>query len=296
MMKEREMNEFRKRWVLLICILGGILSIIFGIRQIAKDQESENIGYAAVSWDVPKIPYYSGGRVYRTSSSQGSTLTMPRVTSSSQQLFHHHAGGTYAGQGMGTYRSSYAQASYRSNTQSTGQPVHTFSNGAIYSYGGSGSGGGMTGVTSHRKVSYNGGSVGYTTPSISISMPRTRSYAYNSIQGTSSETSARPSMPGRRKVAPAVTGDEEEGDVGADTEVSGLYWMWNGEKWESLEGKTKVEGGILYRWDGSAWVFVQDQVDPDTPIGDVPWLLMLLVAGGYIVLRRGVAFRQIKTV
>lgn len=297
-MKEREMNEFRKRLVLNICLLGCIVCMFLGIRQIVSDQRNDNNGFTAASWDVPKIPYYRGGSAYRTSSSQGSTVTLPSISSSSQRLFHHNAG-ISAGQGAGTCRNGYAQTGYSSSYPSAaGRPVRTFSNGAIHSYGGGGSGGGMTGGTSQQKASYNGGSVGYTTPSISISIPRTRSYAYKNVE-RSTTIPMRQAIQGRRRL-PVYDEDEdyEYGDEVPDDKDPSLKWIYDEGRWITRDGMTKVENGKLYRWDETLgdWAFLGDQSDPGTPIGDVPWLLMLLVAGGYIVLRRGVAFRQIKTV
>ena len=279
------MNEFRRRVVLTICLLGCVVCMFFGIRQIVNDQKNDNNGFAPVSWDVPKIPYYRGGSAYRAPSSQGSTVTMPSVSSSSQRLFHHSAVGTSAGQGAGTYRSGYAQAGYGSSyAYANGRPVHTFSNGAIHSYGGGGGSGGATGVSANRKASSSGGSAGYSMPSISISMPRARSYAYNNVQESSETTPARMAIQGRRNAHPVEDGDKY-GDEGEDTEVEGLWWLWDGEEWILPIGSTKVDNGKIYRWDGTGWIFVQDQSGPDTPVGDMPWMLLLLMAGGYVVVK-----------
>lgn len=282
------MNDFRKRVVLTICLLGSLLSVLFGIRQIVKDKESENIGYSAERWDVPKFPYYTGGRAYRAPSSQSSTIAMPRVSSSSQQLFHHNAGGTYAAQGAGTYRSSYAQTGYRgSYSQSTGS-VHTFSNGGIYSYGGGGGSGGAAGVTSSRKASYSGGSAGYAMPSMSISMPRARSYAYNNVQEASSETHARQGMPGRRLLPSKGEGDYDE-EIQPDATTPNTWWRWSDEAegWLAVvEGDTWMHDGETYYFNGTTWEVRENQADADSPIGDIPWLLLLLMAGGYVIARK----------
>lgn len=273
------MNEFKRYVILIICIASCAISVLLGLMQMIEDKRDQ-AGFNEVKWDTPKVPYYRGGGAYRAPSSQGSTIPMPRVSSSSQQLFHHNAGGTYAGQGTGTYRSSYAQ--------STGRPVHTFSNGGIYSYGGGGGSGGASGVTANRKASNSGGSAGYSMPSISISMPRARSYAYNNVQEASSETSARQGMPGRRKVAPDRTG--ELGEVAPDTEEEGKwwYWDWDEEEWTDVIpiGATRYDNsGNQYTYTESGWVQVGNQAEPDSPIGDVPWMLLLLMAGGYAVVK-----------
>lgn len=261
---------------------------------MVKDQESENIGYSALRWDVPKFPYYTGGRAYRTPSSQGSTISMPRVSSSSQQLFHHNAGGTYAEQGTGTYRSSYAQSS--------GRPVHTFSQGGIYSYGGGGGSGGATGVTTNRKASNSVGSAGYSMPSMSISIPRAHSYAYNRYSSSSySSSSAAPTrqmISGRRKAKPDDNGTE--GEVVVDTEDPGKWWYWDDseEDWFVVTeiGHPWIHDGETYYFNGTDWVVKENQADADSPIGDMPWMLLLLMAGGYVVLRRRDAIMQRKQI
>lgn len=281
------MNEFRKRLVLNICLLGCVVCMFFGIRQIVNDQKNDSNGFAAVSWDVPKIPYYRGGSAYRTSSSQGSTVTMPSISSSSQRLFHHSAG-TSAGQGAGTYRNGNAQAGYGSSyTSVAGRSVHTFSNGAIHSYGGGGTGGGTTGVTLSRKASYSGGSAGYAMPSMSISMPRARSYAYNNVQEASSETHARQGMPGRRLLPSKGEGDYDE-EIQPDATTPNTWWRWSDEAegWLAVvEGDTWMHDGETYYFNGTTWEVKENQADADSPIGDMPWILLLLMLGGYVVVK-----------
>ena len=274
------MHEFRKYVILIVCIASCAVAVLMGVMQMIEDRRVE-AEFGEVRWDTPKVSYYRGGSVRRAPSSQGSSVVMPRVSSSSQTLFHHNTGGSYSGQSATTYSSGNVQTGYRSSyASSSAQPVRTFSNGAIHSYGGGGSGGGMTGVSSHRKASNNAGTVGYTTPSYSLSVPHARSYAYNSVQGTSSETPARMSMPGRRKTAPDRDG--EEGEV---VQVGDEWWYWD-EGWVGLKiGDTRTIGDDVFRWDGSNWVTNENFEEQFTPIGDIPWLLLLLLIGGYAVLR-----------
>lgn len=278
------MHEFRKYLILSICIASCVLGVLIGVMQMIEDKRDET-GFNEVRWDMPRIPYYRGGSTYRAPSSSGSMVTMPRVSSSSYRLFHHQAGDNYAGQESGTYRSGFAQPGYSGRYASaTGQSVRTFSNSTIHSYGGGGASGGMIGVTSHRKAPNNGASAGYTIPGVSISVPRTRSYAYNSLQGTSSETPARLSMPGRRKVAPDYGG--EDGELAPDTEDGSIWWYWDEGGWTTdiPVGMTRPgDGGVVYRWNGTSWETEKDQEELDSPVGDIPWILLLLMVGGYTV-------------
>lgn len=109
--------------------------------------------------------------------------------------------------------------------------------------------------------------------------------AYAATPYSTSEQS--PSYSPVRRVAPSYDG-HYQGETYTDTE--GTVWTWDeDEGWVSggtpSVGDTKIENGIVYRWDGTAWVFVSNQADPDAPIGDIPWLLFVLLLFIYIPLR-----------
>lgn len=76
---------------------------------------------------------------------------------------------------------------------------------------------------------------------------------------------------------------------GAETDGEGNYWDENAEAWlpipgadpskGSYVGETREIEGKNYIWTGTEWIL---NTTPEvTPIGDTPWLLLLLLCGAY---------------
>lgn len=72
----------------------------------------------------------------------------------------------------------------------------------------------------------------------------------------------------------------------------GQYWDDDEGEWvdELVEGMLQIQtnGGTTntYRWNGSSWELVSSIADPNQPIGSLPFLLMLLLCGGYVVVKK----------
>ena len=167
----------------------------------------------------------------------------------------------------------YGHSTMPGATSSSGYKIHTLSSATVHSIGSGGGGGGGIGGASGSSSSSRGiayGGVSYSMPTLALVTP---TYA--------SETSTPARMAVGPRRMPGITGDEEEGDEAEDAEGK---WRWDGEGWVLLEpaiGTTKIEGGITYRWDGNDWVPVGDQGDPGLPLGDAPWLWMMLMLAAY---------------
>lgn len=81
-------------------------------------------------------------------------------------------------------------------------------------------------------------------------------------------------------------------EPGVKVDGNGHYWDADEEAWLPIPGldpipqvgDTKYEGGIEYTWNGSAWVVSSNEVN--NPIGSLPFLLMLLLCGGYVVMKK----------
>ncbi len=288
------MHQFRQYVIMTLVLLGCAACVFFGIRQIVSDPNSTTEGFAVGDWEGIKVPRYTGPAVYHAPSAQGGTVSMPMVSSTSQSLFRHSTGVSYSGAGTATVRTSFEQPSY--------QPVYQTSNSVVHSIGGGGgSGAGFAGSISQGTSTVscgNGG--GFSTPGVGISTQYERTYAYDSrvyadnnigttrggvaqtpvVADVVASSSSRSAMPGIRRAQPSYDG-EEEGDI---VEQDGEIWMWDGETW--VTPSTKVEDGKVYAWDGSTWVFVDDIQGADAPIGDLPWILFLMLLAGYAVCRR----------
>jgi hypothetical protein len=139
------------------------------------------------------------------------------------------------------------------------------------------SGGAVTAASPSASAhAYAGGNPSVTLPILAMA---------SSAQTSAYLSSAAPARMGGMRRMPGITGDEWEGQEETDSEGT---WVWDDEQgWVLLEpaiGATKIEGGNTYRWNGSAWVLVSNQQDPGLPLGDTPWLWMLLLAAIYAVL------------
>ena len=176
---------------------------------------------------------------------------------------------------------SYAYHGHAAYTvHHTPYTVHTTSSARVGNTGFGGVSGGA--VTAGSPSSSAHASVG-GNPSVALPVWAMASSARTSA----SLSSAAPARMGGMRRMPGITGDEWEGQEETDSEGT---WVWDDEQgWVLLEpaiGATKIEGGNTYRWNGSAWVLVTDQQDPGLPLGDAPWLWMVLLAIGYAVVRQ----------
>ena len=242
--------------------------------------ENEDI-YTGVQYNVQVKP----GRVtYGTHS----TVSVPSL---SLPVHHSQAplisGGTvrsYAHHGHATIPARSASA--------LGKGLYTTSSATLHSVGsGGGNGGGTSSYSggqgsSSRGISYSGGGSG-----LSMSMP---TLAVNSsLLATSSVSAAEASAPraiGPRRAKPEGSGvDGEWSDAGKGDGDWWYYDDWAGEWIEPWEGATRsAEGGNYWKYTDGAWVLVNDQGDPvnPQPLGDMPWLLMILLLVVYIQVRK----------
>lgn len=213
---------------------------------------------------------------YGTVSSVTASAPMAVPMQHSAPLLGGHAIRSYAYSGHATMPKVSASGA--------GFKILTTSSASMHSYG-SGGGGGTIGTSSgsshgtssSKGIQYGGGSV--SLPVLAVASSSSAMSA--SFAGASS---ARMGIGPRR--VPGYSGSEE-GEIGED---GGKYWMWDGEEWieqgDIPVGTTKIEGGKTYRWNGSSWDEIGDQQDPGLPLGDTPWLWMLLLIGIYLLARR----------
>lgn len=184
----------------------------------------------------------------------------------------------------------YGHASMPMMTSGTSFRTHTFSSATVHTVGSGGGGGGHTVSTNNSTSSSSRGinpSVGtFSMPTLAI-VTTTR----NSDKNTFSATAKRAYVPSEHTSAPRrgisarrLPGypGEEEGDEVTDGDGT---WMWDGEQWTLIGGipvgTTKIDGGITYQWNGSSWEIVGNQQDPGLPLGDTPWVWMILLMVAY---------------
>lgn len=300
------MHQFRQYVILMFVLLGCAASVIFGIRQLIYGHADTDV-FSVAEWTGYKVPKYTGPAVYHAYSSQGRTVSMPMVSTSSQALFHHNAGGSYYSQSSATIASSSVHTPYKVY-QTSSSTVHSIG-------GGGGSAGGTMSTSGHQSANVSGsGASGvsgisrvssFSVPSVETSSSSAytyaysaRPYAYNNIGGTraglaeaprfagvSASSTSRAARPGIRQAKPTEPGTY-------DTQISDDGdWVWDEEEKEWVNthyvGETRIKDGKEEVWDGENWVLINSQAQPgETPIGDVPWILFLLLAAGYAGCRK----------
>lgn len=157
-----------------------------------------------------------------------------------------------------------SSATYRAG----GAVLPTQSSATMSTYGGgSGSGVAGSGVASGRgrgsSVTYTGG--GYATAPVMAMSARklnTGTMTYANVSPVAEEEPVVASA-GPRRIG--SYGEYEPGDI-----VGGI-----------AVGSQKTEDGKVWEWTGTDWRYVSDVTEVNEPIGDTPWLLMLLLLAGY---------------
>ena len=204
-----------------------------------------------------------------------STAPIPLVTSSSHSSRHMISGGevrNHARYGHGA-TAGVANSNYK---------VYTTSSATVHSVGsGGGGGGGHVGTTTSstsRGIQYGSTSAAMPTMAMAMSASAARAAA-----------PARYSGPYRSKPStPGTDGQWSDNNAG-----DGDWWRyddWEGDWVAPSEGDMRPAGdGInYYKYTSGAWVLVNDQGDPvapGSPVGATPWIMMVLLALGYGILK-----------
>ena len=287
-------NQLRQYVILAIVLLFCAVNVFLGLRSILHSND-EVTTFAVGDWEGITFPRYNGPAIYSTTAPRAQVVSLPNVSSSSNALFHHHAVMSYSGGRVVTPQAQMSSTAHKIY-QTSDQHVRALGSGA-------GAGGNATtGTTSYASSSTST----YNIPHIALALPsvrtRTLALAVNNINiaSTSSTMLANDGMATVihrnsriRKTAPSGEGLGED-DYGTIEKKDGETWFWDGEQWinQTPIGTTKIDNGKVYEWDGSDWVYKGDQADPDAPIGDIPFILLLICAAAYSILR----VRKTKTV
>ncbi len=182
---------------------------------------------------------------------------------------------------------SYAHSGHAtmpSMASGIGMKMHTTSSARLHTYGSGGNGGGGM-VNSGGSASSSRG-ITYGSPYVSIPVLALNAVYTNPTVASSyepmSEAATAPARTGR--VVRKTPGTEGTWEGETYTDGDGL-WTWDGEGWTltTPEGTTKTEGGITYVFHNGNWEVLNDQGDPNAPVGATPWLMMLMLAAGYCI-------------
>ena len=175
--------------------------------------------------------------------------------------------------------SGHASMPKTSGTSGSGFKIHTTSSASFHSYGSGGgsvgAGGGSSSSSSSRGIQSSG--VSYSMPSLALAVPTFATTTRSSDLGGVMRKE-KPTDPG--------TEDGQWSDNGAG---DGDWWRWDdwAGEWVREVGDIIYDKGNYYKYDGSGWIQVDDQGNPTnpTPLGDTPWLWMLVLVGLYAVIR-----------
>ena len=280
------MNKQHRQYVILIVVLlACAVSVFFGIRSILHSND-EVTTFSVGDWEGITLPRYNGPTVYTTSQRSMATVTLPMTSTSSRSLFHHSVAPSYRAAVATTQQVHTSNATYR---------VHQTSD-QVARYVGAGNGTGGSASFEATNAQQSTTSASFSMPTLALTTLSVRAHtlannniniiATNNTLTTSSVLADAghpfsPGMTGGRRAKPLDPG-EEPGDLDPTGD-----WYWDGEEWISTHttGATKIVDGKVYEWNGQDWVFKGDQGDPNTPIGTVPWLMLLMALVAYSTCR-----------
>jgi len=284
-------NQHKQYVILTIVLLACGASVFFGVRSILHSND-EVTTFSVGDWEGITLPRYNGPAIYSTTAPRAQVVSLPNVSSSSNALFHHHAVMSYNGGKVATPQAQMSSTAHKIY-QTSDQHVHSLGSGA-------GAGGNATiGTTSYSSSSTST----YNIPHIALALPsvRTRTLANNNIYtdnlAASSVILADASTPARTPLTRGLRRMTIDGDGQYDGEydpVENKIWDEVQEDWVDPPkvGTERTVKGVLCVWTGSGWISKSDIPDPDAPIGDIPFILLLICAAAYGILR----VRKTKTV
>lgn len=181
----------------------------------------------------------------------------------------------------------YGHAATPSTTTGSSYRVYTTSSASTRTSGGGVTGGGRSAFSSSSSSQHGGGHavLSMLLPSLVSSAG---SMSNTAVTPTNMATASMRMNVGPRRVNPRAGATGEPGESVEDTDGS-KWWFWDedAEAWvdEPYIGATRNNGGVIEEWNGSAWIPKGNVPDLGTPVGDAPWLLLLLLMAVYTIFR-----------
>lgn len=280
-------RDSQRHIALTVCflLLGGIAlwALLPAFEQVTGTQPEQKHERAVVKTKNTRYRFrriYNGGDVMTANHNTGG---MPQV--SFRSTSNSYGGGqTLSATGV----SGRAMAGYGAAGSALGitLPVMESSKG-LHAYGGGGGGGGFSGGSngggagiSVSSGGYSGGGLAALPSFAALRASSSQQSAATVVMKTAEETSSSTgtwAAPTKRRVGSYYDEDEEDWIERDDlpSETANI-------------GDIVVIEGVKYRYNGDGeWtVFAaEDLPEADYPIGDTPWLMMLLLAGGATVWR-----------
>lgn len=284
--------NFKQYTVALLIVLFCAGSVIVGIRSALTSEVPDSYSLWNNGKEYQEYQGASNSTVYYSAPAQVTSVAVPMRSVNSGILRHssasYHAGAHTANAMSGTYASQgLTQTSYQ---------VHSYGGASAGGVGGYVVEGGSTNRAVGSNMGYAGGiglrttispAAGYTGGIVASGSIGKQMVAFTPMFAqTSSLDEYIPSSSGRRRIIRA----DGKADAGDTKEENGQIYEWDedAEAWvlrdstPSIGDKFTTTDGTVYVWNGSMWIPERDIKDPDSPIGDVPWLFFGLLVAGYV--------------
>lgn len=239
---------------IIMCAVGAMVLAIAGL--VERLEQQKTIRTSVGAYRAPVVT---------------SSVTLPTYTPSLSAGHSHHTHASYSAPVV-AYNQSERRSLLGSSTGSYRVHERQFTS---TGYAGGNIGGGFSGGSSSTGSTSQSNVGGVHTSSISFAMP---TIAMNSriSQNIAQEESMVMSAPRRVLIWDPETETFIDDETPPTSNIPGLDPG-------TAVGQTASLGGVDYTWNGSAWVVSSNEVN--NPIGSLPFLLMLLLCGAYVVVK-----------
>lgn len=277
-------KQHRQYVILVVVLLACAASVFFGVRSILHSND-EITTFSVGDWEGITLPRYNGPTVYTTSQRSMATVTLPMTSTSSRSLFHHSVAPSYRAAVATTQQVHTSNATYR---------VHQTSD-QVTRYVGAGNSTGGSASFSTTNVQQTAPSTTFSIPTLAVTTVdmRTRTLANNNIYtdnlaassvilADASTPTRTPRTKGLRRLTPDGEGEYPGEPNGNNTKIWDEEYGWV----DPPEiGTIRIIGGVECVWTADGWRPTSDLPEPGTPIGDIPWLMLLIALIAYCTCR-----------
>ena len=273
-------KQHRQYVILVVVLLACASSVFFGVRSILHSND-EVTTFAVGDWEGITLPRYHGPSFYTSSQRSMETVTLPMTSTSSRSLFHHSVAPSYHAAVATTQWVQTSAAAYK---------VHQTSD-QVARYVGAGSGSAGSASLETTNVQQSAASASFSIPTLELTTlsVRTHTLANNNIYSTSpslladaTSSSSVVRVGNIRRLTPDGDGEYPGEPNGDKTKI------WDEENgWVDPPaiGTIRTIGGVECVWTENGWRPTSDLPEPGTPIGDIPWLMLLMALVAYSTCR-----------
>lgn len=277
-------KQHRQYVILVVVLLACASSVFFGVRSILHSND-EVTTFAVGDWEGITLPRYHGPSFYTSSQRSMETVTLPMTSTSSRSLFHHSVAPSYHAAVATTQRVQTSAAAYK---------VHQISD-QVARYVGAGSGSAGSASLGTTNVQQSAASASFSMPTLALTTLSVHAYTLANNNNIIAANNAQPSIIVETGVVrrPRASGirramPDEDGSYDGQLNDDGDYiWDEYDGKWvpKPDNNAQHPHNSDLVWVDGQGWRPISDLPEPGTPIGDIPWLMLLMALVAYSTCR-----------